>query len=136
MSENFSRFVKIRDFVLADEYFVYSSWLKNFWLCAKNDGIRKNIFFEGHHKVIEKTLKKSSCLIAAHADDHDQIIGWICTEDKNILHYIYVKSPFRRSGIAELLIAESDLVDTVIVTHETEMLKHLKLRSEYNPYLR
>ena len=52
---------------------------------------------------------RSTCaLIAASADDHDRILGWLVYADAphmRVVHYLYVRDESRGRGIARRLIA-------------------------------
>jgi GNAT superfamily N-acetyltransferase len=53
--------------------------------------------------------------VACSEDDPDQIIGWVAWEpDSPRLLFLYVKSPFRRFGIATALLAETGLPDDFV----------------------
>ena len=128
--------LKIRQFRPEDEGFVYSSWLNNYW-GSHNHDMTKTVFMAGHHNVIEKILQREGIeiLIAANIDDDEQILGYLVREG-NVLHYLYVKSPFRRSGISAALLEEADFSQPVILSHKTVYCDYLKIKTTFNPYLR
>ncbi len=104
--------------------------------------IAKTQYFEGQHAVIEFLLKKSLCYVACDRAYPDQIVGYIIGELNNnqtILHWIYVKSGFRKMGIAKKLIQalRGDKEGRIWYTHdhyEAQDFKR-KVNMEYNPYL-
>jgi hypothetical protein len=85
---------------------------------------------------MEKTIEASSVLCAVSKDDPDQIFGWVCYAPDKILHYIYVKHPFRDLGIANKLLELSTGTDTVTFTHlpEGALGKVLFSTGKYDPY--
>lgn len=66
-------------------------------------------------------------LVLCFESTPDQILGWIAFEAPNVLHYVYVKQPFRRRGLATFLLNAADLSYPIKATHKTyawEFLKH------------
>ena len=128
-----------------DKGCVYSDWLKSyktFSYFAKR--IRPNIFFAGHHKIIDHLMTKPSVkvVIACDKEDTDQIFGWMAYEPRQdkraMVHFVYVKGPFQRMGIGTALFqnAEIELRD-IRFSHwtfpvDTFMEKHPEM--VYDPY--
>lgn len=139
--------ITIRKFKAEDESFVYHSWLETY-LDALSDmkvlnGLRSDVYYKGQHKRIEELLSRCTTLIACNNEDIDQIYGWICFETLSsgqIFHFMYVKQPFRKNGIAKMLIEEARDKNEkeVFYTHKTpftkEIIKYFQ-RSVFNPYL-
>ena len=44
-------------------------------------------------------------LVSVPEADDDAVVGWACGTGK-VLHYVYVRSEFRASGVARALVAE------------------------------
>lgn len=57
------------------------------------------------HRVIGALLGRPAAFQMIAFDDQEPsvIVGWVCAE-RGVLHYIYVREPFRRVGIATLLL--------------------------------
>lgn len=60
------------------------------------------------HKKYEQALnmlivRGAEFRIAHFAEDVDRVLGWSCVEGP-ILHYVFVKSPYRQQGIAKALV--------------------------------
>lgn len=152
--------IMVREPTGVDVDFITSSWLKSF----RESGFMVNtvpnrVYFNQHHKILEKIIPRSRILVACNSMDPDQIFGWICAEimDRHlVIHYIYVKDAFRQMGIASrlvrLLYDTQDVVkDLLLTTHQTWKSKvliqgrrewSLKPLSEkhglqvlYNPYM-
>lgn len=93
--------------------FIYATWLHSYKhgsYFAKR--ITNTIFFKWHHKVIEKILDRDSVkiLVASPKEEPNIVLGYLVyetMEDKQVIHYIYVKKSFRRFGIATKLLKES-----------------------------
>lgn len=121
----------------ADANFIYATWLR----CYKHSSrfarnIPDRIFFEQHHAVVARLLDRCEVLIATPANDAETILGYSVTEPGTI-HFVYVKKPFRRMGIAGALLAHLD-PESCLHTHWTEgwdLLRSKWPNCEYNPYL-
>lgn len=126
-----------------DAPFIYKSWLVNFR--SSNDleqVIDKHIYFENHKKIIEKILGESTCLLAVNPEDDHQIFGYIVYQkikSLKILHYTYVKSPYRKLGIATMLkkIAFGEAGAAIMTSHHTRMATILRYKWNliFNPYI-
>lgn len=135
--------VSIRDAQPSDLPFIYSSWLKSYKHDSKlGRSIRSSIFFENYREVLDKLLLNSSIKIISAPNDSNVILGYLVySYDLNkdlIIHYCFVKQPFRRLGLANTLINSVNLGFRVICTHITnEIQSHAlnELSYEYNPIL-
>ena len=125
----------------ADIPFITNSWLNSYW----DNGdwpkmMEKTVFMEGEHRMIHKFLKLSSSkvFVCCKYDDDDQILGYI-VYSPHVLHWLYVKSPFRQQRIARWLLgqvfSQSSMTQLEFYTHRTKFIDWLKLSSTYNPYL-
>lgn len=125
-----------REATQADIPFIFSSWLNSYRNSIASRHITKTVYFEEHHKRIEVVAARSCVIIAHDKDDPNQIFGWICVEPGNvpIIHYVYVKHPYRKLGIARSLLAEVPC-DVYIFTHDSTAARTLKPGGVYNPYL-
>lgn len=95
----------IREAKEADFPFIYSTWLKG--LRFGNDVfnlIEQHSYFKNYHKVIETILARPNVWIsvACLKDDPDTILGYAIREEDTV-HYVHVKSAFRRFSIAKAL---------------------------------
>ena len=94
--------VKIREMLPNDEAFIFHSWLTGFRGSDFTEGVRKSTYFPRHHKVIEDILERSEVRVACNLNDEDHVYGYMVWEGE-ILHWIYVKAPFRGLGIGQML---------------------------------
>lgn len=116
-----------------DIEFITNSWLQSFRDGYFVGSVPNRVYFNQHHKILEKLLPRSICIVACNADDPDHIYGWVCAEvvDQHlILHYIYVKDSLRRFGIAKRMIQKllKDLPvaqNRIVTTHQTQKSKTL-----------
>lgn len=134
--------VYVREHNEKDIPFIYKSWLVNFRDSNNLEAlIDKQIYFDSHKKIIDKILEQSTCLIAANPDDEDQIFGYVIFDNYKklqILHYVYVKAPYRRLGIASLLKKLAfKLPHAIVTSHHTRMSMVLrdKWNLVFNPYI-
>lgn len=123
--------VAIRPLCADDEAFVFETWLKG----AKRSTyhaqrIRDGVFYRQHHLVIERILERDPVALIAHTTDcPDVILGYVIAEkagplhwgDSPILHWCYVKLPWRKLGIATKLIekATEGNPERAVFTHWT-----------------
>lgn len=112
--------VQIRKGRATDVPFVISSWLKSYnaWLKPVE---REAGYWQAHKYVIAALLERATLYIAASDHNDDIIYGWACLEDGDpaVIHYVYVKAPYRRAGIARSLL-EPHCNGSVVMTHVTK----------------
>lgn len=109
--------------------FITSSWLKSFRDGYFNATVGNDVYFNQHHKILERLIPQSVVLVACNANQPSQIFGWMCFQvvDRHlVLHYVYVKDFFRKMGVARRLfnyVMASDELDLiknrVLTTHQT-----------------
>lgn len=95
---------------LSDEAFVYSAWTKGFQPYHQDPKVTL-------HRHIQSILARAEVRIAALADDPDTNLGFLVFEP-GIIHYAYVKGPFRRMHVFRTLLGDLD-PNTCIYTHRT-----------------
>jgi hypothetical protein len=116
--------VTIRDYLKTDEGLIYQSWMMglyygNTWY----QNIEPNVFYARYRRILDYLVKKSHTRCAVLKEDPDVVIGYSVIE-KDKLHWIFVKSDWRRYGLAKMLLSP----DIKYVTHLTKLGKHLKPR--------
>lgn len=121
-----------------DLAFIFSSWLKSFRESEFAKGIPTSLYYREHHRLIERLLERAQVLVACNPESPSQIYGWICFERSRarVIHYVYVKQPFRELGIAKRLL-EAALAgeEGFFYTHLGITDGKLKERAVYSPYL-
>ena len=121
--------------------FVYHSWLRS--LRSGNSFYKRIpsiIYFENHRKRLYRILDRSHCLVATPKDHPEIVVAYIVWEnlddDREIIHYIYVKSDYRVMGLANLLVEVAAADREIITTHRTDSLPQKGSdRYIFNPYL-
>ena len=128
-------------------------FLRNSWARCSNDTqhkhyrprIPESIYMTEHHRQAAEILSRAACLVACGADDPDVVLGYIVAErvnDRPVFHYVYVKHPFRRLGIAkDLFINISEIVGNGKgwCTHWAPVMDKwwsAGLELDYNPFRR
>jgi len=134
--------IRLRPANEEDIPFIFSAWLKSFRTSLFARNLTNSVYFTEHHKVIEKIVKNAHVIVACNDADPSQIYGWICAQEVDgifCLHYIYVKHPFRKMGLAKMLINafEHGKDCAGIYTHHTRVFEILaiKLNLIYHPYI-
>lgn len=103
--------VKIRTAKKEDVNFLLDSWLKS-WRKSKFAGVIGNDnYYDTTRRVIENLVRRGAKFrVACLESDEDCILGWINYEvlkDGNCcVHYIYIKDPYLKMGVADKLVAE------------------------------
>lgn len=94
-----------------DMPFVMSSWLKSFKTSNAAGLLPFNLYYDAYRLAIQQLLDRGSVVYVAYVPGEDEaksdIYGWACVErgfDKPLVHYVYVKQPYRRLGVAKALL--------------------------------
>lgn len=129
----------IREGAAGDLNYVLSSWLRNYRTSIKTRGIESEVYYDqqhGHHAAIVAALQRANVLCAGV--EPGQVLGWVCYEQPNIVHYIHIKYDFQRLGVARALLAAAGLRAPLVVTHWHSACDRATVRGDkllYNPYL-
>lgn len=143
MKENQELPLKIRNVTNEDVPFIFNSWLKSFRETGfMANGISNTVYYDGHHKIIQKILQRSEIWVACDERYPDQIFGYAVAERIDgifVLHYVYVKHNFRKTGIAKVLLSmfKHDRDQASCCTHLTRLTDRflMKYNMFYNPYI-
>lgn len=130
--------VALRQATSEDASFLFSAWLKSYRHNAAVHAAPNAVYFKYHHELIERTLSRSTILIAHPDDDAEQILGFAVFEERNglvICHYVYVKQPYRHTRIASEILNAVPRID--FFTHMNGRIHpaFVKHGAVYNPYL-
>lgn len=91
-----------------DAHFLLSTWLKSYRNSGPVTKIPNANYFQGHQDLIVHilSLQGTAVEVVCAKDDPDQIIGYVVYNKlAPILHYVYVKYPFRKLGLGQMLVA-------------------------------
>ena len=121
--------------------FIFNAWLKSHKNSRFAKDIDSTIYFQEHHNLIEKLLKRYDTVVICSKDDPEHIYGFAnggSTEGIFTLNYIYVKHTFRNMGIATTLFNafEHDSASAGIYTHSNHFSAKMdrKYAMIYHPY--
>jgi GNAT superfamily N-acetyltransferase len=138
-----------------DRPLIFATWLRSYRHGSQTPRrIPDAVYFARHHELIEELLDLSDVRIAHPVGEPEVILGWSVVEvlepdeigepSPAVVHFVYVKPPFRRAGVARALLAHVDRLESsgspVLYTHETFTLKAEQLaahvaRWTFDPYL-
>jgi hypothetical protein len=119
MSEDFRGLYDVRDGKAEDLSFILATFLRGLyygdsWFSL----IPKAVFMANYKPVIEALLRKNVVKVACLKEDPDVILGYsILSPDLSTIHWVQVKSIWRRKGIAKSLVPQYPIQ----VTHLTKL---------------
>ncbi len=133
---NKSDLVTTRDLLPGDINFIFSTWLLGIYY---GDTIfkemKKDIFMDHYHKLIETILNAPSTLIriACLKDDQDVILGYaVMNKNKQTAYFTFVKSAWRKIGLAKMLLGPDVKTVTMLTKLGLGIIKRKGL--EFNPF--
>jgi GNAT superfamily N-acetyltransferase len=133
----------IRRAVARDVPFLFRSWLRS----ARRDHphIPDQVWYYQHHLILEDLWVDPTAewLVACDTTDPSFIYGFVAAQGTNtipMIHYVYVRSKFRRLGIGRALLGlPSTRGETVFVTETSgagrALLADSGVAAIHNPYL-
>lgn len=146
----------IRDGRPSDEAFILATWLRNYWeqlngharakpecaACLQSKGLRKSVYYAGHHDKAEAAVRRAHVLIAHPTEHEDVILGYLVMEplrDWDVIHWLYVKREMRGFGIALRLLGQVSRVEAARYTHRTSDFERMRKarwpEMVFDPYL-
>lgn len=121
--------------------FFYSATLQShFYSSDSTHNVLSSDYYAGHKKVLQRLLRRAPLTIACDQEDQKVIMGF-CLTNADTLHYMYVKRPFRRFGVARMLLKTCGIsLDSCVCTHWTDDMTEIWREKRYpglvyNPYL-
>lgn len=127
-----------------DESFLFNSWLKSYKDSRMVAGVSNTVYYAEMHEVIKGVIKSpaTTVIVACDQADPSTIFGYVVGQQIGaalIIHWVYVKHPFRNFGIGRHL--ESAIRGTVphesiaysLATKLTDVLTR-KDAYVYNPF--
>jgi hypothetical protein len=118
-----------------DKSFIYSTWLKGLYYGNSYFGsIDKAVYFKRYENILDHILDKpdTEVRIAGLSDDADTILGYLVLEG-SVVHWVHVKTGWRRQGIAKLLLGGSVLSSVSHLTPAGNSIR-TKLKLGHNPF--
>lgn len=134
---------------LLDRPFIYTTWLKSYKKESPfTQFVDSERFYKHHAKLIDKFFDNTNLItaVAHEVDDEEVILGYVIAErrqdEMDIIHYIFIKPPFRNFGIARSLLRSLGIdltksefthwtydLDSFFKTHP-----QLRWKLAFNPY--
>ena len=127
-----SDLIGVREALESDRPFIASSWFESYWKAtARQEGLAYGLYQFGQGRLIDALLARSRTLVVHAAEMPDEILGYAVLE-RDILHYAYIKSVYRRRGIALGLIRKH----AKSYTHKTRLGEKVAraLSLTFDPY--
>lgn len=125
----------------SDKNFILATMLRglyygNTWFSA----IPKNIFMQCYHTILERLLTHpdTRVTVACLKDDPEVVLGYSIhrfTHNTVILDYVFVKSAWRRIGIANSLLPKNVFAVTHLTRPGASIMKKKLPNTPYNPFL-
>lgn len=115
-----------------DEAFLYASWRNALWYAEDRDDSLSEKFYRVATKEIRKLIDNPAVKvnIACMSNNADHIVGFSVFENKH-LHWIYVKSDYRNSGIGRLLSANFETVAPPLTKFGRAIVINKELKVRY-----
>lgn len=136
MSE-FRGLYDVRDMVDSDKNFIMATFLRGLYYGDSwYSLIPKNIFMENYKKAAESVIdnRKAVIKVACLKEDSNVILGYsILSNDYQAIIYTFVKTPWRKRGIAKSLLPQYPTA----CTHLTALGKRLMSKYPglvFNPF--
>lgn len=120
---DFTGLYALRSYQETDKAFIMSTFLRglyygDYWF----SDIPKDIFMNNYKLFAEKLIDRSMIFVACLPDEPDVILGYsMISKDARVIHFVYVKSIWRKRGIARDLCPKYPTA----VTHLTRLGKLL-----------
>ncbi len=135
--------VKVRGAVAEDLPFILNSWLKSYRNSSVSLSIPNQVYYPGHTNRVKEILSNPSTvsLILVNSTDADQIMGYVIFDlNAPVLHYLYVKQPFRKYGMGQFLVSLAITHHKSAILHCTHIAKKWKEKAKsfnllFNPYV-
>lgn len=91
-----------------DMPFILDSWQRSFSRSPFAGVVPNSKWMETARTLVSALLARGAKLVVAcNPEDEDQILGWACAEEddrKCVVHYVYVKDPYRKDGLSTELL--------------------------------
>jgi len=132
LKQDLDQLLKVRLARKDDEALIYQTWLKGLYFGSSwFSKMDQKVFFQKYRVVINSLLPRSQVFIAALKEEEDTVLGYSVTQN-NLLHWIFVKTSWRKMGLAKRLIPDN--INTV--THLTDLVRPLLPKKfKFDPFM-
>jgi len=131
---------KLRPPTSEDTNFIFNSWLKSYRSSDFAKAQCNEVFFSNYKKIVNAIINRSMVTMICSKEDDNHLFGYAVFEhlpsDNLLLHYIYIKHTYRKSGFAKHLIEQvRRSSNPILVSHITNVCKSSKsIIYVYDPY--
>lgn len=136
---SFQGLYEIRSFHPDDTNFIKSTFLRGLYYGDSwFSKIPKNIFMDTYSRAADALLAKPDIVIkiACLSDDTNTILGYsILSPDYQTVVYVYVKSAWRKKGIAKSLVPTHPSAVMHLTTLGSQLLHKLGPQCQFNPFI-
>lgn len=128
--------VTVRTAVAGDRNFIYSTWLLGvYYGDTVFKEMKKDAFMKHYHDIIDQMLGHSNVTVkvACFKDDPDTILGYAVTNlDSTVVHFTFVKAPWRKIGLAKMMLGSEIKVATTLTKLGLSIMRRKDI--EFNPF--
>ena len=94
---------------VTDSGFVVRSWVESSYSGPVARLHRKSLWHKRQIDITQRLLQYEQCLVLHNTSDNDLLYGWDCfgisaPREPRLVHYLYVKSKFRKLGFGNMLL--------------------------------
>lgn len=93
----------LRPMRASDESFVVSSWHRSYRDADFAAAPTRDAYYDTQRRVIDQCMLSGRVDVATWPDDDDHLLGFVAHAGA-VVHYVYVKEPFRRRGLGKALL--------------------------------
>lgn len=99
---------RLRTFEEGDRHFVSRGWASEMRRAEFSRHVPPAVYWPCQHEMIRRILEVSTTLIACDPNDPSHLYGCIVLQgEPPIMHWLYVKGPYRRLGLATELVTQT-----------------------------
>lgn len=135
---NFSGMYDIRDMAPEDKNFILATFLRGLYYGDSWwSTIPKQIFMDNYKKVAEQLIDntKTEVKVACLKDEPNVILGYsILSKDYLTIHWVFVKSPWRKRGIARSLLPQYPAEITHLTATGKSLMSSKFPTAIFNPF--
>jgi hypothetical protein len=131
--------LKIRESCEEDMNFIYNSWLRSFRNSPLTEKMDNESYYYWQSQLITLILKDAKCYILEDSENNN-ILGYVVVDHIGklpVIHYGYVKYPFRKMGFFTRLLKETVGEARWYLSHSTNNMDNFirKFNCSYVPHI-
>lgn len=116
-SDSLTGVVKVRAGQPGDRSYILRTWISSYTHSPLARALG-NSYFKSYAPVVERQLARSVVRVACMADEPGAIVGFAVVEPElSTVHYVAVRSNWRKRGVASLLLSKEIQRQDVVYTH-------------------